>query len=430
MMKEILSHLKGDKIIWALVFLLAMFSFMPVFSASTNLVYTVGAGTTTAGYLFKHLVHLSIGMCALYFVHKMPYHRFRAISFFAMIFVIILLLLTAFQGKTIGGANANRWVNIPFVNVSIQTSSVASVVLMVYVAQYLANFEKKVVTFKSSLVWLWLPVFIVVGLILPSNLSTAALIFVMVCMLVYVGRYPIKYLAVICATGLVALMMFFLVAKAFPSVMPNRVDTWLSRIDRFTAADHENVDVYQIENAKIAIATGGIGGLGPGKSVQKNFLPQSSSDFIYAIIVEEYGMIGGFAILFAYLCLFFRFLRASHKAPTMFGKLLVVGLGFYIIFQALINMGVAVELLPTTGQTLPLVSSGGTSIWMTCISLGIILSVTKKEEEIKLEELEKEEKEKALQELLLKHMKEQQLALADMGDSLEDGNPMNAVRNK
>lgn len=423
-MKQVLSHLKGDKVIWAMVFLLALFSFMPVYSASTNLVYTVGAGSSTFGYLLKHITHLTIGLIILYLTHKIPYQKFRAISVLALFFVVILLVFTAFQGKTIGGANANRWIYIPFVNVGFQPSSIASVVLLVYVAQYLASIKDTVVDFKESLLWLWLPVFVIVGLILPSNLSTAALIFMMVCMLVFVGKYPLKYLMGIGGISVAALLLFFLIAKAFPSMMPNRVDTWISRIDRFTASNKEDKDLYQVENAQIAIATGGVIGLGPGKSVQKNFLPQSSSDFIYAIIVEEYGLFGGLLVLFVYLTLFFRFLRASHKAPTLFGKLLVVGLGFYIIFQALINMGVAVSLLPTTGQTLPLISSGGTSIWMTCISLGIIISVTKKEEEVREEEAEKAMREQALQEMIDKHLEEK------IEEEIIGQNPMEAVKNK
>lgn len=424
-MKEILSHLKGDKLIWAMVILLALFSFMPVYSASTNLVYTVGAGSSTFGYLIKHLTHLTIGLVMMYLTHKIPYQRFRVISVLAIFVVVVLLAFTAFQGNTIGGANANRWIYIPFVNVGFQPSSIASVVLLVYVAQYLASIRDTVVDFKESLLWLWLPVFVVTGLILPANLSTAALIFMMVCMLVFIGKYPFKYLLRVGVISIALAGLFFLTAKAFPSVMPNRVDTWISRIDRFTASEDEDKDLYQVENAQIAIATGSVFGLGPGKSVQKNFLPQSSSDFIYAIIVEEYGLVGGLAVLGVYLILFFRFVRAAHKAPTLFGKLLVVGLGFYIIFQAMINMGVAVSLLPTTGQTLPLISSGGTSIWMTCISLGIIVSVTKKEEEVREEERIRMEREEALQALIDKSILEkEQEALGDID------NPMDAVRNK
>jgi cell division protein FtsW len=209
--------------------------------------------------------------------------------------------------------------------------------------------------------------------ILPANFSTSALIFSMVLMLAFVGKYPLKYIGIVVGVGIVGLTFFILLAKAFPDAFPNRVDTWISRVENYVS-DKPDEDDYQIEKAKIAIASGGLQGLGPGKSVQKNFLPQSSSDFIYAIIVEEYGLIGGLIVLGLYLLLFFRFIVAAHKANTVFGKLVVVGLGFPMIFQALINMGVAVELLPVTGQTLPLISSGGSSIWMTCIALELLLA--------------------------------------------------------
>ncbi|WP_188621464.1 FtsW/RodA/SpoVE family cell cycle protein [Flavobacterium suaedae] len=401
-MKNLIKNLKGDKGIWSFVMLLALISFMPVFSASTNLVYVIGKGSTI-GYLVKHLVHIFIGFALIYFVHKVPYHYYRALSRIALPIVALLLVWTFFQGTVIDGANASRWIKVPFIGVTFQTSALAMIVLMIYVARYLAKIEGKQITFKSSFIEFWVPVFIILALILPANFSTAALIFSMVCMLVFVGGYPIRYLAAIFGMGVVMLGIFILFAKAFPDAMPNRVDTWISRVERFTT-DAPDEDDYQIEKAKIAIATGGIYGLGPGKSVQKNFLPQSSSDFIFAIIVEEYGLVGGLGVLFLYLMLFFRFLVSAHKAKSLFGKLLIVGLGFPIIFQALINMGVAVELLPVTGQTLPLISSGGSSIWMTCIAVGIIISVTKKEEEIAEELEEKAARDAALQSIIDEHI--------------------------
>jgi len=253
------------------------------------------------------------------------------------------------------------------------------------VARYLSKIKDKDVSFKESLLPLWGPVFLVLILILPANFSTTAIIFTMIMMLAFIGGYPIKYLLIIVGTGLLALTMFVLVAKAFPDAMPNRVDTWMSRIENFTNDGDTEAD-YQIEKAKIAIATGEIKGLGPGKSIQKNFLPQSSSDFIFAIIIEEYGLIGGVFILILYLWFLFRVVVVSHKSDTIFGRLLVLGVGLPIVFQALINMAVAVELFPVTGQTLPLISSGGTSIWMTCLSIGIILSVSAKREELKEKE--------------------------------------------
>jgi len=436
-MKELINNLKGDKGIWSFVMLLALISFMPVFSASSNLVYVIGKGSTI-GYLVKHLVHIFIGFGLIYFVHKVPYHYYRGLSQIILPVVALLLVYTFLQGTVIDGANASRWIQIPFVGVTFQTSSLASIVLMIYVARYLAKIEDKPVTFKLSFFELWVPVFIILALILPANFSTAALIFSMVCMLVFIGRYPLRYLGMIIGMGVSMLVLFVLFAKAFPDALPNRVDTWLGRIERFTS-DEPNEDDYQIEKAKIAIATGGIYGVGPGKSVQKNFLPQSSSDFIFAIIVEEYGLAGGLAVLFLYMMLFFRFLVTAHKAKSLFGKLLIVGLGFPIIFQALINMGVAVELLPVTGQTLPLISSGGSSIWMTCIALGIIISVTKKEEEIAQEIAEKEEREQTLQRMIDEHiLREKQREEAEAAGltepaaySIEDAsNPMRAVMGK
>ncbi|MEZ0005178.1 cell division protein FtsW [Flavobacterium sp. 28YEA47A] len=438
-MKELINNLKGDKVIWAFIALLALISFMPVYSASSNLAYSANGSGNTMSFLIKHFAHVGIGFLIVYMVHKIPYHYFKAISMIALPIVGLLLLYTLFQGKTIGGANASRWIQIPFVGISFQTSTLASMVLMIYVARYLAKKREVEDTFQKSVIELWLPVFAVIMLILPANFSTAALIFLMVVMLVFVGKYPLKYLGIVIGAGVVGLTFFILVAKAFPDAFPNRVDTWVSRIENFTS-DKPDEDNYQIEKAKIAIATGGIYGVGPGKSIQKNFLPQSSSDFIYAIIVEENGLLGALTVMFLYIMLFIRFLIASHKANTLFGKLLVVGLGFPIVFQALINMAVAVELLPVTGQTLPLISSGGSSIWMTCVSLGIILSVTKKDEEIAQENLEKAQREEALQRLIEREMngennpeeeekvaneKEPQYAIEDVSD-----NPMKAVMGK
>ena len=246
---------------------------------------------------------------------------------------------------------------------------------MVFVARYLSKVFDQEITFKSSLLPLWLPVFAVLILILPANFSTTAIIFTMLLVLAFLGGYPLKYIGAIVGTGLLVLAFFVLVAKAFPDAMPNRVDTWTSRIVNFMD-DRDTEEDYQIEKAKIAIATGSIYGLGPGKSVQKNFLPQSSSDFIFAIIVEEFGIIGGSVIIRLYVLMFFRILIITHKADDKFGKILVSGLGILILVQAFTNISVATQTIPVTGQNLPLISSGGSSAWMTCISLGMILSVS------------------------------------------------------
>jgi cell division protein FtsW len=437
-MKELINKLKGDKGIWSFVALLALFSFMPVFSASSNLAY-LGHGTgNTLGYLVKHFAHICIGFLIIYWVHNIPYLYFRTISKAGLPVVWLLLAYTLIKGTVIAGANASRWIQIPFIGLSFQTSTVAAIFLFIFVARYLSKTRETPVTFKSSLWELWTPVFITLIFILPANFSTTALIFSMVIMLVFIGRYPLKYIFFIIGSGILFLTFFILIAKAFPdSRFFSRVGTWGSRIENFTS-NKADEDDYQIEKAKIAIASGQIYGLGPGKSVQKNFLPQSSSDFIYAIIVEEYGLVGGIGVLLLYLLLLFRFVVASHKANTRFGKLVVIGLGFPMIFQAMINMAVAVELLPVTGQTLPLISSGGSSIWMTCFGLGIILSVTKKEEEIAADKLSKELREEALQRLIDKELEEDLKEIVDV-EAKEDGksnnysindtssNPMNAV---
>ncbi len=427
-MKELINSLKGDKVIWAFVALLALFSFMPVFSASSNLAYMRHGSGNAITYLLKHAVHIFIGFIIIYQIHKVPYHYFRGISRIALPIIWGLLFYTLVRGTVIDGANASRWMVIPLIGISFQTSTLAAIVLYVYVARYLSKTREEKVSFQSSLIELWLPVFITLAFILPANFSTAALIFAMVIMLAFIGRYPIKYIAIIIGTGIAAFTLFVLLVLAFPDAFKNRVDTWKNRIENFTS-DKPGEDDYQIEKAKIAIATGGVYGLGPGKSVQKNFLPQSSSDFIFAIIVEEYGLLGALTILGLYLLLLFRFVIAAHKANSMFGKLVVVGLGFPIVFQAIINMAVAVELLPVTGQTLPLISSGGSSIWMTCIAIGIILSVTKKDEEIAQELEEKQLREDALQKLIDKQLQEDEDEEAD--ENQEKVNQMKAsIKNK
>ncbi|MBG6060595.1 cell division protein FtsW [Flavobacterium sp. CG_9.1] len=429
-MKQLIGNLKGDKGIWSFVALLALFSFMPVFSASSNLAY-LGHGTgNTLGYLVKHSGHIFFGFLIIFWVHKIPYQYFRSISKWLLPVVWVVLAITMIKGTVIGGANASRWLQIPFVGISFQPSAFAALVLFVFVARYLSKTREKPIDFVESLKELWLPVFITLIFILPSNFSTTALIFSMILMLAFIGKYPMKYIAVIVGSGIVFLTFFVLISKAFPDAkFFSRVRTWESRIENFST-DKPDEDDYQIEKAKIAIASGKIYGLGPGKSVQKNFLPQSSSDFIYAIIVEEYGLIGGLGVLSLYLLLLFRFVVASHKATTLFGKLVVIGLGFPMIFQAMINMAVAVELLPVTGQTLPLISSGGTSIWMTCIALGIIIGVTKKEEEIAQELKDTAKREEALQKLIDRELEEEYVL--EEAYSIEDKakNPMQAVLNK
>ena len=387
-MTEFFKNIKGDRTIWAIIGALALFSFLPVYSASTNLVYVAGKGTTL-GYLLKHALLLVLGFGIVYATHKIPYRYFSGLSVLILPVVILLLVYTLTQGTVIDGANASRWIRIPFVGIGFQTSTLASVILMIYVARYLSRNKEKDILFKESMLYLWVPVGIVLALILPANFSTTAISFAMILILCFLGGYPVKYLAGIVGAGVLILALFILSARAFPDAMKNsRVGTWSSRIENFVSGNEE--DNYQAEKAKIAIASGEIYGKGPGKSVQKNFLPQSSSDFIYAIIGEEFGLLGALMIIILYLGLLFRLVIIATKTSTIFGTLLVLGVGLPIIFQAMINMAVAVGLFPVTGQPLPLISTGGTSIWMTCFAIGIVLSVSARDEEQQVKNVKKE----------------------------------------
>ena len=373
-MNKLLINIKGDKPLWVVFILLASFSFLPVYSSASNLAYLYGDGNTFS-YLFKHFIHLSLGFFLMYMVHKIPYRYFRGISILMIPIILVLLAYTIFQPSISDSiTNSNRWIRIPIVGFGFQPSTLASIIILIYVARYLSKIKDKLITFSQSILPLWGPVFLTISLILPANFSTSAILFSMVMLLCFLGGYPLKYLMGILFSAVILFSIFILSVKAYPDLFPNRVDTWKSRVENFVDSK-ETKSNYQIEKAKIAIATGGITGLGPGKSVQKNFLPQSSSDFIFAIIVEEYGLIGGLTLIFLYLWFLFRVIIISNKSNSVFGSLLAIALGIPIVFQALVNMAVAVQLFPVTGQPLPLISSGGTSIWMTCLAIGIIQSV-------------------------------------------------------
>ena len=370
LMRKIVEKIKGDKIIWTIVSLLAIFSFLPVYSASSNF-----GNDLIFSNMIKHVAIVFIGMLIMYATHLIPYRYFKGLSIIGLPVIIILLLLTALQGNLIDGANASRWIKLPLVGLSFQPSSMAIVILMVYTASYLSKNYSQEIKFSKSILPLWLPISIIILLILPSNFSTAAMIFLMILTLIFIGRYPIKYLIGIIFSGIFFLTFFILLAKSYPEMMPNRIDTWTNRIENYLGSQGGQAN-YQIIRAKSAIANGSVFGVGAGKSSMKNLLPQSTSDFIYAIITEEYGTIGAISILLLYTWLLFRFIIVSYKSETVFGQLLALGVGLPIIFQAYINMGVAVQLLPVTGQPLPLISTGGTSIWMTFMAVGIVLSVS------------------------------------------------------
>ena len=372
-MNSLVNYIKGDKVIWAIAGLLALFSFMPVYSASSNIAFMYSNGNTTA-MLIKHLVHLTIGFTAMYFIHKINYKYFAGISLILGPFVIVLLIYTLTQGTTIGNANASRWIRIPVLGFTFQTSALASISLLVLLARNLAKYEVKSLDFKEAVIYFLLPIGAVCILILPANFSTAALIFLLSTLLLLIGEFPLKYIGFSIGMGILGLLLFIGVVLIFPN-LSNRVGTWKARIENFSEGDAESN--YQVSKAKMAIAQGGVFGKGPGKSVQKNFLPQSNSDFIYAVIIEEFGVLTGLFIIGLYIFLFFRIVRIAMRSPSPFGKYLSIGLGIGIVFQAFINMAVAVNLIPVTGQTLPLVSAGGASIWMTCLALGMIISVSR-----------------------------------------------------
>ena len=371
-----LDSLRGDKVLWGIIALLAIFSFLPIFSSSTNLVYVVGKGTPW-GYFFKHFIILSIGFLLMFSIHKIPFKYFKGISILMLPIVILLLIYTLSQGTIISGANASRWIKIPIVGISFQTSTLASIVLMVYSAKCLSKLQSLNFDLKNSLLHFWLPVFVIVLLILPSNLSTAFLLFGNVLMLAFIASYPLKYLISIIILGFISLLIFISLARTYPEIFPNRIDTWINRIENFKTGKSTDGN-YQLSRAKTAIVSGKLLGLGAGKSRMKNFLPQSSSDFIYAIIVEEFGLIGGVALILLYILLLYRIVVISYRTKSSFGKLTVIGLGIPVVTQAFVNIGVALEVIPVTGQNLPMISSGGTSAWVTCIAMGIILSVSSK----------------------------------------------------
>jgi len=370
MIKNFTDKIKGDKIIWIVVSILAIFSFLPIYSASSNF----GNGMILSS-LLKHVSIVFVGFLIMFFTHMIPYKYFKGLSVIGIPIIIVVLVFTSMQGTIIEGANASRWLKLPLIGLSFQPSSLATVIIMVYTAFYLSKNQNKNIKFKYSILPLWFPLSIIVLLILPSNLSTSVMIFIMTITLIFIGRYPIKYLFGIFSSGIFVFCLFIFLVKSYPNLFPNRVDTWSNRIENFFDPSKEESN-YQIQRAKSAIANGSLFGVGAGKSTMKNILPQSTSDFIFAIITEEYGIIGAGIILFLYTLLLFRIIVVSYKSVTDFGQLLALGVGLPIIFQAYINMGVAVHLIPVTGQPLPLISSGGTSIWMTFLAIGIVLSVS------------------------------------------------------
>ena len=369
---SLISKLKGDKVVWFVVLALSFFSFLPIFSASSNF----GINFIFSN-LFKHVAIIIIGILIMYTTHLIDYKYLKGLSKIILPLIIILLIFTAFQGNEIEGANASRWINIPLIGISFQPSALASIFLLIYISNFLSKNINKKLDFKSSFAPLWLPILLVVMLILPSNFSTALMIFFMVLTILFLGQYPFKYISSIILAGIFIASLFVLLAKNYPDLVPNRIDTWANRIENYINPNLSESG-YQINRAKAAIANGSLFGVGAGKSSMKYILPQSTSDFIFSIVTEEYGLVVAILILFLYLILLFRVIIISYKSTSIFGKLIALSVGLPVVFQAFINMGVAVQLIPVTGQPLPLISMGGTSIWTTFLAFGILLSVSSK----------------------------------------------------
>ncbi len=377
-MKVIADKIKGDRVIWMVVFLLSIISLLAVYSSTGTLAYAKRGGNTEY-YLLKHFVILTFGLGLMFLASRIKYTYYSRLSQIAIWIAVPLLLLTLVKGPTIN--EANRWITLPVINLSFQTSDFAKLALIIFVARMLTKKQDNIGDFNQSFIPILVPAVIITGLILPANLSTAALLFSTCVILMFVGGVKIRYVLGLIGAGLAVFLIIMMLASALPD--KGRIGTWKSRIERHL---DKSGDQYQLEQSKIAIASGKIFGNLPGNSTQRNFLPNPFSDFVYAIIIEEYGLIGGMAVLLLYLILFYRGIRVARNSPGTFGALLAVGLSFSLVFQAMINMAVNVGIIPVTGQPLPLVSMGGTSLWFTSISIGIILSVSRKIEEPKTNE--------------------------------------------
>lgn len=366
------NYLKGDKVIWAIMFLLSLLSILVVYSAVVTLAYKFKQGNSEA-YLFKHFIIVALGFGVAYMFHKIKYTNFSKMAQVGFILSIPLLVYTLLKGVSAG--EASRWLEIPGLGLTFQSSDIAKLMLLIYVARILAIKGNELQDFKSVARNLLLPIGVVCILILPANFSTAALLFFNCLLLMFLGGINFKIILKIFGICILIATLFFSWVWLAPETIPGgRGTTWKARIENFSKGDSKSN--YQSEQAKIAIATGVIG-KGPGNSTQRAFLPQASSDFIYAIIIEEYGLMMGFSLLFLYMILLYRGIKIMRDNDKPFGGLVAIGLSFSLVFQALVNMAVAVNLFPVTGQPLPLISMGGTSIWFTMISLGIILSVSR-----------------------------------------------------
>ncbi len=365
-MNILLKYFKGDKVIWVIIILLSLISILAVYSSTFTLAHDKANDTS---YLLKHSFILIFGFVLMYWIHGIDYKYFTLFSRLALIISIPLLVLTFFMGSSIN--DATRWLIVPVINLSFQTSDFAKIALVMYLAYMLTKRNTTIKDFKKGFLPLIIPTLIICGLIFPTNFSTAALTFGTSVVIMYIGQTQLKHILLTILACLVFAILFIIIAPE-----GTRAGTWKSRIVNFSKG--EEGDNYQSDHSKMAIASGMIIGKGPGESSIKNFLPQAYSDFIFAIIIEEYGtIIGGFFVVMLYLILIYRIVSIAKNCEKEYPMYLSIGLGLLIIFQAFSNMAVAVNIIPVTGQPLPLISMGGTSIWFSSIALGMILSVSR-----------------------------------------------------
>ena len=395
---SLLNRTKGDKVIWAIVIMLTMVSILVVYSSVGSLAYKMNKSTES--YLFKQVGFIALGVMIIYFAHRVNYTIYSRVATILFLISVPLLIYTLKFGSNIN--EANRWIKLPVINMTFQTSDLAKLALFMYMSRQLSRRQNVIKDFKKGFLPLIVPVMIICVLIAPANLSTAILIGGIAIMLMFIGRVRLRHIMLVVGSALIPVLLLILVAthyydkenhtaKDLPSVLTiGRMSTWIKRVQDFMYSDKTDAS-YQVQQAKIAIAKGGWVGKGPGKSEQRNFLPHPYSDFIYAIIIEEYGLIGGTVIVFIYLLFLFRSIRIFQRCPYAFGAFLAVALSFTLVIQAMVNMAVTVNLFPTTGVTLPLVSMGGSSLWFTCFAIGIILSVARNVEQMEGREGEEAE---------------------------------------
>lgn len=377
------EFLKGDKVLWMVIIVISVFSIFPVYSASSNLEYIVNNGTTT-GHVLKHMFFVVLGLGIMRVVGAVKYEHIGKLSSILLGLMAVLLVLTMFTGQTIDGASASRWLKIPGTPISFQPSSFAYLMLVIYLCRYLTKRIKRERVPLENIFYIFGPILLIFGLVAKDNGSTALMIMIVSIAILIVGQLNWKYVGGFMATAAVFIGIFLFVALKTDLIKSNRVHTWMSRVETFSNAkkadqiesEADKAKNYQVMQAKAAIVHGGITGMGPGKSALKQMLPQSASDFIFAIIVEEYGFFGAAFLIILYLIMIIRIVMIASKMPAFFGSLLVLAMGIMIFVQLAVNIAVAVNLIPVTGQPLPLISYGGTSMLVTYIQLGLVLNVS------------------------------------------------------